>query len=142
MRAAGNEVKRRTQTLIGQTTGSGRVYRGGRYRASAPGDPPVMLTGRLRGSLTVYPYKNGEGFAVRERQFYSVFLEGGAKGGGNPGKNVGRGPRRRERVRRRYTRRVLAPRPHLDRVMAEAAPEIDRRIKKALDEGLKWRQTK
>lgn len=131
MRSAGNEVKRKTASLISQTAGAGRIYRGGRYRASAPGNPPIMLSGRLRGSLRVYSYKDGAGFAVRERQFYALFLEAGARGGG-----------RRGRGRRQQSRRVLAPRPHLDRVMAQEAPEINRRVRLAFAKGLKWRQTK
>jgi hypothetical protein len=141
MRSAGNDIKTKTARLIGQSAGSGRVYRGGRYRASAPGAPPIRLSGALRNSLRVYTYKDGSGFAVRERQFYALFLEAGARGGG-PGRrsNVSR----RGGSVRRFVRssRVLAPRPHLDRVMQEEAPELDRRIRAALDHGLKWRETK
>jgi hypothetical protein len=125
MRAAGNDVAKKTQRLISQTTGSGRQY-GRRYRASAPGQPPIMRTGALRNSMKVYVFGDGAGFAVRERQFYSLFLEVGARGGG----------------RGRATRRVLLPRPHLDLVMQQQAPEIDRRVRRAITEGLTWRQTK
>lgn len=147
MRSAGNDVKSKTARLIGQTAGTGRTYRGGggsryrgtyragHYRASAPGDPPVRVTGSLRQSLRVYAFKDGNGFAVRERQFYSLFLEAGARGGGKPGR--GRAARRRASATR-----VLAPRPHLDRVMQQEAPALDRRVRTALDRGLKWRQTK
>jgi hypothetical protein len=153
MRAAGNTVKTKTGRLIAQTSGGGRAYRGGggaayrgayrpgAYRASAPGDPPVRVTGSLHNSLRVYPYANGEGFAVRERQFYSLFLEAGAKGGGNPGKRAG-AARRNRRARSRYTVRVLEPRPHLDTVMQQEAPELERRVRQALAEGVKWKQTK
>ena len=155
MRSAGNDVARKTRTLIGQSSGSGRVYRGGggsryrgsyrpgAYRASAPGQPPVRVTGTLRTSLKTYVYKNAEGFAVRERAFYSLFLEAGAQGGGNPGSRSTakqRAGRRRARARS-YGKRVLQPRPHLDRVIAAEAPNLDRRVREALTRGLKWRET-
>ena len=133
MRSAGNEVKQRTSRLISPSQGSGRLYRGGggsryrgayvakAYRASAPGEPPVAVSGTLRASLKVYPYPSGEGFAVRERAFYSVFLAGGARGPG---------------------RRVLDPRPSLDRVMQDEAKNLDRRVRAALTQALTWKQTK
>jgi hypothetical protein len=156
MRSAGNDIKNKTARLISQTTGSGRIYRGGggsayrgayrpgSYRASAAGDPPAMVSGTLRQSLKVYPYPSGEGFAVRERAFYALFLEVGARGGGNPGGNR-RGARRagtrRHRSRGAYTARMLAPRPHLDRVMQQEEPNLEPRVRMALDQGLKWRET-
>ena len=154
MRAAGNDVKNKTGRMIAKKVGAGRAYSGGggsayrgayrpgHYRASAPGDPPVMVTGFLRRSLRTYVYKNAEGFAVRERQFYALFLEAGARGGGNPGKrNSVRRQARRHRARGTYTRRVLLPRPHLDRVMQQEAKNLDRRVRKAIHDGLTWRQT-
>jgi hypothetical protein len=160
MRGAGNEIAAKTRRLISQSGGSGRYYAGGGgsayrgsyraegYYASAPGQPPVRVSGTLRGSLRVYPYPNGNGFAVRERAFYALFLEAGAHGGGNPyGGRPGAaaraaGRRRRHRARGRYQARVLLPRPSLDRVMAEEEPELDRRVRTALDHALTWRQTK
>jgi len=154
MRSAGNDVKTKTARLIAQTSGSGRMYRGGGgsayrgayrpggYRASAPGDPPVMVSGTLRQSLKAYPYPSGEGFAVRERAFYALFLEAGARGGGNSGAGARRVQTRRHRARSVYTARVLAPRPHLDRVMEQEEANLQRRVRQALDEGLRWKDTK
>jgi len=160
MRRAGTEIAAKTRRLISQSGGSGRYYAGGGgsgyrgsyraegYYASAPGEPPVRVTGTLRGSLRVYPYPNGNGFAVRERAFYALFLEAGAHGGGNPyGGKLGAasraaGRRRRHRARGRYQARVLLPRPSLDRVTAETEADLDRRVKAALEKGLTWRQTK
>lgn len=155
MRSAANNVKSKTAQLIGKQAGGGRTYRGGgggayrggykagQYTASAPGEPPVKVTGSLRSSLKSYVYKDDNGFAVRERQFYSLFLEAGAKGGGNPGRNARqRAHARRHRARSVYTARVLDPRPHLDRVMEAEHANIDRRVKQAFEQGLKWRQTK
>ena len=159
MRSAGTDIASKTRRLISQTTGSGRYYAGGGgsayrgsyraegYYASAPGQPPVSVTGTLRGSLKVYPYESGNGFAVRERAFYALFLEAGARGGGNPfggrGQSAGAFRRlRKHRARGRYQTRVLEVRPHLDRVIAEQEPILERRVRTALDEGMTWRQTK
>lgn len=154
MRGAANEVKSKTARLIAKEAGGGRTYYGGggsayrgayrpgRYTASAPGAPPVKVTGSLRNSLKSYVYKEGVGFAVRERQFYALFLEAGAQGGGNPGSRGQRARGRRHRARRTYTARVLAPRPHLNRVMADEHARIDARVKQAFAQGLTWRQTR
>lgn len=153
MRAAGNDVKNKTQRLINASSGGGRPThyrgdRGGTYRASMPGDPPVRASGALRSSLKTYPFKSGEGFAVRARQFYALFLESGARGGGNPfggrpaASAAWRAQSRRKRARGHYTQRVLEPRPFLDRVMKEQAPEITRRVRDALSKSLTWKQTK
>jgi len=153
MRSAAGDIKTKTARLINQTTGSGRTYRGGggsayrgayrpgAYRASAPGDPPVTVSGTLRQSLKAYVYPSGEGFAVRERAFYALFLEAGARGGGNAGAGRRRAQARRHRARSVYTARVLAPRPLLDRVMQQEEPNLQRRVRQALSQGLKWRET-
>jgi len=148
MRAAGNDVKNKTGRLINQSQGGGRSYFGpaGRYTASAPGAPPVRVSGDLRGSLKTYVFKSAEGFAVRARQFYALFLETGAKGGGNPGaravRPVNRRTGRHMRAKGVYTARVLEPRPFLDRVMAEQAEELNRRVRLAIDKSLTWKETK
>jgi hypothetical protein len=155
MRSAANDIKTKTSRLIATSSGSGRTYRGGggsayrgqyiagRYRASAPGDPPVRVSGTLQQSLRSYVYPSGEGFVVRERAFYALFLEVGARGGGNPGGQRGGMPNRRARRHRGvYTRRVLEPRPSLDRVMAQQEQQLEKRVNAALQEGLTWRETK
>jgi hypothetical protein len=153
MRGASSEIRSKTARLINKTSGGGRVthYRGdrhGSYRASMPGDPPVRASGDLRASLKAYVYKSGEGFAVRARQFYALFLEVGARGGGNPfgGRPAAsakwRALNRRKRAKGRYTRRVLEPRPFLDRVMEQSAPDLTARLRLAFDKSLTWKQTK
>lgn len=153
MRGAGNEVKSKTAKLINSTDGGGRKTafrndREGTYRASMPGDPPVRASGALRASLKTYVFKTGEGFAVRARQFYALFLEAGAKGGGNPfgGRSAAsaewRARTKRKHARGRYTMRVLEPRPFLDRVMTQEASEIERRMRSAFDHSLTWKETK
>jgi hypothetical protein len=156
MRSAGNDVKNKTARLINAAEGGGRHYAAHpatkyrpaapAYRASSSGSPPAAPTGTLRGSLKAYVWPTGEGFAVRARQFYALFLEVGAKGGGNPGaravKPVNRRTGRHMRAKGVYTKRVLEPRPFLDRVMAQEAKELDRRVGAALTGGLTWKQTK
>jgi hypothetical protein len=148
MRSAGNDVRNKTQRLINQTDGGGRTYYapgGVRYRASAPGNAPVRRTGALRTSLKTYVLKRTTGFAVRAREFYALFLEAGAKGGGNPGRRASRlNPRtgRAKRARGIFTKRVLEPRPFLDVVMAQEEPNIERRVRQALTQAMKWKQTK
>jgi hypothetical protein len=148
MRAAGNDIRTQTSRLINKSSGSGRVYRGmggGKYRggyksgmgyrASAPGQPPVRVTNTLRGSLKTYVYPSGEGFAVRERAFYALFLEAGAQGGGP-------GTKRARRAKHGSGSRVLAARPSLDAVMARSAKALNARVEQAMTQGLTWKQTK
>lgn len=148
MRAAGNDVRTKTSRLINASDGGGRSYRlpagRGTYRASMPGNPPVRASGALRGSLKTYVFKSAEGFAVRARQFYALFLETGAHGGGNPGSRstrINRRTGRRMRAKGVYTTRVLEPRPFLDRVMDQEAPNITRRLREAFAKSLTWKQT-
>lgn len=144
MRSAGNDIKNKTARLINTSDGGGRVahFAGKRYRSSQPGDPPVRVSGALRASLKTYVFRSAEGFAVRARAFYALFLESGARGGGNPYGGKGAPPGRRRRARGQYTTRVLEPRPFLDRVMAQEEPELTRRVHLALDKALTWKETK
>lgn len=151
MRSAGGDVKTKTARLINQSDGGGRTYGkpgGGWYDASQPYAAPVRRTGKLRGSLKNYVLTTQIGFAVRAREFYALFLEGGAKGGGNPGTNnplYGKGKGRRgttARAKGVYKSRVLEPRPFLDRVLAQEAPDIERRVRQAMSQALKWKATK
>ena len=149
MRAAGNDVKGKTSRLINKSQGGGRSYFGpaGRYRASSPGSPPVRVSGDLRSSLRTYAFKSGEGFAVRARVAYATPLEAGAFGGA-PGSSKRRehrkmsAPIRKARAKARGEGREMEPRPFLDRVMTQEAPELDRRVRKALEGALTWKETK
>jgi hypothetical protein len=156
MRSAGNDIKTKTARLINKAEGGGRHYSAHAatkyrpaapaYTASTPGSPPAAPTNTLRASLKNYVYPTGEGFAVRARQFYALFLEAGAKGGGNPGaravRPINRRTGRHMRAKGVYTTRVLEARPFLDRVMAEQAGELNRRVKLAIDKSLTWKETK
>lgn len=145
MRSAGNDIATKTRRLISRQEGGGRAYSiaGKRYTASAPGEPPVSVTGKLKGSLKTYVYRDGDGFAVRERQYYSLFLEAGARGGG-PGSRLKRNAqaRRHARAIAPTGTRILEPRPHLDVVMKEQERQLQSRIRTAFDKGLSWKETK
>ena len=91
-RSAGGEIKSRTVALLSTGNGGGRFYSGvgkslyrpakpGRYQASAAGQAPVKVSGRLAGSIVVRVFKSGEGVAIRSTQYYAVMLEAGAQGG-------------------------------------------------------------
>lgn len=149
MRAAGNDVKSKTARLINKSQGGGRSYFGpaGRYTASSPGAPPVRVSGDLRSSLRTYPFKSGEGFAVRARAPYATPLEAGAFGGA-PGSSKRRehrklsAPIRKARAKSRGEGREMEPRPFLDLVMTREAPDLDRRVRKALEGALTWKESK
>jgi len=149
MRAAGNDVKSKTAREINKSQGGGRTYFGprGRYTASTPGSPPVRVSGDLRSSLKTYVFPTGEGFAVRARAGYATPLEAGAFGGA-PGSSKRRehrklsAPVRKARAKARGEGREMEPRPFLDRVMTQEAPELDRRVRKALEGALTWKETK
>jgi hypothetical protein len=154
MRSAAGTVRTQTRRLIAKGAGGGRwyaggggaayrgTYRAGRYRASAPGAAPVSVSGTLAGSLVARPYKSGEGFAVRARAFYGLFQESGARGGGNPHGRAGVHQRTRQRRRRAFQTRILLPRPFLSQVMSIEAPNLDKRVRLALDQGMTWKETK
>jgi hypothetical protein len=153
MRAAGNDIKNKTRRLIAKAEGGGRHYpahpatkyraAAPAYTASSPGSPPAAPTGGLRDSLKTYVYPSAEGFAVRARKFYALFLEAGARGGGRTGGGGrGAGNRRTGRKAAANTSRVLEPRPFLDRVMAAESGDLTRRVRAAIDKSLTWKETK
>ena len=150
MRSAGAEIAALTRSLLAGA-GAGRSYRmskargGGIHRASAPGQPPARLSGALAGSVKVKPFRSGEGVSIRETQYYSLFLEAGAKGGA--GSHIGGARGLRNVYRKRGGKnvlaatqgsRVLAPRPSLSRALEQRAASIGPRIAEAVDQELKF----
>jgi hypothetical protein len=143
LRIAGNEVARVARSKIRSATGGGRLYYGPGgsikyrpgtasmpYRASAPGQAPVSVTGTLAKHIKLRMSKKRSRDAVVLRAgdddnnaFYAKMLEVGAKGG-RPGQ---RNKRRRSQL---YVSsgRVLAPRPFLSTALAERAPSIRTRL--------------
>lgn len=150
MRRAGSEVLAVARKKLG-AGGTGRLYygiggsakyRGGprrmRYQASAPDEAPASVTGTLAKSLKVYPFKSGEGVAVRAGVFYALFLENGAKGGG-------RMRRGGVRVRGKAgigTARVLDARPFLTTALDERQNSIAARIRAAVVDDIAFKREK
>lgn len=154
LRAAGAEIASVARALIRRSSGGGRFYnykghRGARYQASAPGQPPVSISGVLAKSIKVRPFKSGEGVAVRDAAFYAKFLEIGAKGGGGNarGSNIlpaGVGGRSQNRMKASAISksRVLAPRPFLSAALDQRRASITTRIEAAIAEGVKFQRVK
>ena len=164
MRAAGTEVASAARKLI-RGTGGGAKLRGGRRKASAPGQPPASQTGALASSIKVRVFKSGEGVAIRDVARsgpnhdgapYALFLEKGAKrGGGNTrdkanillAGEVGR----RGRILRSKNRlkagaisqtRVLQPRPFLSVALASREASIAERVADSINQGIKFTRQK
>jgi hypothetical protein len=127
MRKAGAEVAAAARSKIG--TGG----------PSQPGQPPnVRNAGHdkvsLKRSIKVFPFKSGEGVAIRATAFYAKMLEGGAKGGGRKGKRNRRG--------KPSTQRVLLPRPFLSTALAEREASLGQRIRDAIVSDIAFKRTK
>lgn len=86
----GEDVKKETKRLIETGSKTGRVYgfNGGLHQASAPGEAPANMTGKLAKSVN-YRVRNQQEMAIGEKEHYAIYLEDGT--------------------------RKMAPRPHLDR---------------------------
>jgi hypothetical protein len=152
LRAAGNEVAGVARALVRKTAGSGRVRRG--HRASAPGQPPASLSGKLAASIRVRMFKNGEGVSIRATEFYAKMLETGARsGGGNTRKKAnillagetnwrGRVLRSQNRMKTGAINqaRVLAPRPFMTVALAAREGSIAARVKESIDSGMKFQK--
>ena len=91
------------EVLRGQR--GGRQYRspsGGRYTASAPGEPPAVRTGTLRGSWRPMQYgANHQNPAIESSVPYTGFMENGTPGG------------------------KIAPRPFAQKIIDKAKPEVE-----------------
>lgn len=139
MRQVGAEIAAVTRAMIRRSQGGGRTYylHGARYQASAPGNPPGNRTGALIRGVVVRPFRSGEGVAIRDRMFYALFLEVGAKGGG--GRRKGGGSTR-NRKGKPQTSRVLAPRPFLSLALESRRASIDARVKAAVLQGIAFKR--
>jgi hypothetical protein len=149
MRASGGEVAAETRSLLNSSQGGGRTYRGsgghryrpyrkGAYQASAAGQPPVRVTGTLQGCVVVLPFRSGEGVAIRNRKFYSLFLEMGAAGG-RPGSRNVRQKRGGRSVRvKTVGARILLPRPSLTAALQMRGDSIEQRIRQSITEDIKF----
>ena len=143
LRQEGNKVAATARMLLRSKAGGGRVY--GRHQASAPGEPPALLSGKLARSIVVRMFKSGEGVAIRSREFYALFLEKGAKGGGNVRggakfKVATSGRRRQTASSKRLSMRVLEPRPFLDVALDRNQAQIGPRLRDAFVQGIAFRK--
>jgi hypothetical protein len=128
LRKAGAEVAAAARALVRNSSGSGRSYRGGghpyrpgAYVASAPGQAPVSVGGRLAASIKVRPSRDGESVSIRDLAPEALFLEKGAKGRG---------------------RRILAPRPFLTVALDQRRASLEERIKASVVDDIEFRRVK
>ena len=145
MRQAGAEVAATARSLIRRSAGGGRVYirDGRRYQASQPGAAPVKLSGSLLRGIKVSPFRSGEGVAVRDAEFYALFLEGGAKGGGKGMASRNKAGSGRGKSRTAVTtNRVLLPRPFLSAALASRQASLGQRIRDAIVHDIEFRRVK
>ena len=146
LRAAGSEVAAVARALILRSQGGGASYSkpgGGRYHASAPGQPPVSRTGVLAASLSVKPSRSGDRVTVRDSAYYALILEAGAKGGAGSGKKGVKGRRNKQGKSARPTSaRVLEPRPFLSVAALQRQDSIAERVRAAMVDGIKFQRIK
>lgn len=150
VRQGATQVAQEARALIRQSVGGGRVYRGsgggrqyrgyksGSYTASAAGAPPTSVTGALARSIKVTVFKGGEGAAIRDAQFYALFLEAGAQGGVASGRRGVAGKKNRRGHGRKGSagvgKRVLAPRPFLTRALDAKRAALTRAMRAAVEQ--------
>lgn len=143
MRKAGNEVAQAARRKIGG--GKGPSLPGQSPNAKNKGHDPKYS---LKRSIKVYPFKDGEGVAIRARAFYSVMLEGGAKGGGNVSdakyrmKLFRSGRRYQTKSTKARSTRILLPRPFLTTALAERTGSLGERIRDAIVNDIAFRKSK
>jgi hypothetical protein len=83
LRSAGSEIAALAGRKVRQSAGTGKTYygKGGKHRASLPGQPPASWTGQLANSISARVFRGGDGVLIRDSSFYARFLETGARGG-------------------------------------------------------------
>ena len=149
MRAAGNDIRGKTsRPSISATAAARRHTVRGTLCTSTPAHRRSASRAICGPALKTYVYKSAEGFAVRARQFYALFLETGAFGGAAPpcrlprASPLGRSTVRAQRAKARGERREMEPRPFSIASWGERAPELNRRVGIALQNSLTWKETK
>lgn len=143
LRAAASEIAAVARRKVRRAVGTGRVYygKGGRHVASAPGEPPVSWSGDLANSIKVRPLKTGDGMLIKDTEFYSLFLEVGARGGVSSGIKGVKGRRNpRKKGASPVGSRVLEPRPFLSAALEERQASIGSRVKAAILQDVQFRR--
>ena len=161
MRAAGGEIAAAARRMIRRSSGSGRFYnykghRGARYQASAPGQPPVDISGALpnRSRCARSRAARASRSATRIlRAIPRVRRQGRRRQHARPQQHPARRRDRLDggRLLRGQNRmkagaisktRVLAPRPFLTAALDQRRASITARIEAAIIEGVKFQRAK
>jgi len=105
----GNDVVEETRSLIKSGDKTGRKYsiKGKKHTASAPGEAPANITGKLAKSAN-YAVRNAQEMSIGESESYAVYLETG-------------------------TKKKIAPRPHLIAAINKKAGDTYNTLEKALE---------
>lgn len=114
LRLIAKEVKQKTIALLKNSVPSGKKR--GSHTASAPGQAPSLMDGLLASSIT-YKIKKDR-IVIKDSAYYSLFLEAGATKTGKSGTGT------------------ILPRPFLSTVLDEMRPDIEKRLEKAVMQGL------
>jgi hypothetical protein len=135
---AGQEIAAVARRKVRRAVGGGRQY--GAHQASAPGEAPVNLSGKLAASIRARPFKGGDGVMIRDTELYALFLEKGAKGGGVKGRRNSRSRKGGVTTVLAKGSRVLLPRPFLSTALAERQASIEQRVKDAIIGDIEFRR--
>jgi len=143
-RRAGAELLGASRKKIARGKGGGRTYYltgGGKYQASAPGQPPASRSGVLRRSGKVFVFRSGTGFAVRYggAGWYSNVLEHGARGGA--GSRHGKASALRGTRKAPVGSRSMEARPFLSEAWEEQGRSIESRVQDAIIRGIEFRRS-
>lgn len=114
LRLIAKEIKQKTIALLKQSQPSGEQR--GSHTASAPGQAPSLIDGLLASSIS-YKVK-GNKVTITDSAYYALFLSVGASKTGKSKKGT------------------ILPRPFLSTVLDEMKPEIQKRLERAIMEGV------
>jgi hypothetical protein len=133
LKQAALQVQKAAIQLVENTSGAGRTY--GKHQASAPGQAPASDTGYLTSHFKIKSISRGMGMTVSDDSWYALALEAGSKGGGGKkGKKNKRG--------KPTTTRVQEARPFLSTALNNNRVDIERKINKAIETGLQFKEIK
>ncbi len=137
LRTIGKEIKANTKAAI-MHAGAGVAY--GSHKASAPGEAPANLTGKLAASLKVSV--RGSTLKVTDTAKYALALESGSQGGGRGKGGKSGASTRSGKTRTATTDRTLEARPYLSAELEQMKPEIEAKLDAAFETIIKARSSK
>lgn len=114
LRLIAKEIKQKTIALLKQSQPSGEQR--GSHTASSPGQAPSLIDGLLASSIS-YKVK-GNRVIITDGAYYALFLEGSSKNTGRSRKGT------------------ILPRPFMSTVLDEMKEDIQKRLQKAIMEGI------